>query len=185
MNIIPSEKSNSEETNNEKTNNEKIISSEIEELLLLQLKHEMQNHNLYKMFSLYYNEQGYFKLSSYYSKRAQEELNHYNWIQSYLHDCDICLKEDLQIPINDNKIKDLKSPFIDTVEREVETTKMIYKIVDVAVKESDWKTFNFLHKDLIPEQIEEERLSRTALKIISCDTDWSSKQDSILELYGK
>lgn len=185
MNIIPSEKSNNEKSNSEKTNNEKIISSEIEELLLLQLKHEMKNHNLYKMFSLYYNEQSYFKLSLYYSKRAQEELDHYNWIQSYLHDCDIYLKEDLQIPINDNKIKDLKSPFIDTVEREVETTKMIYKIVDVAVKESDWKTFNFLHKDLIPEQIEEEKLSRTALKIISCDTDLSAKQDIILELYGQ
>ena len=161
-----------------------VISKEIKDLLTNQLQHEMKNHNLYKMFSLYYNEQAYFKLSLYYSKRAQEELNHYNWIQSYLHDCDIYLKEDLQIPINDNKIKDLKSPFIDTVEREVETTKMIYKIVDAAVKESDWKTFNFLHKDLIPEQIEEEKLSRTALKIISCDTDLSSKQDSILELYG-
>lgn len=181
MNIIPSEKI--EEI--EETNNEKIISSEIEKLLLLQLEHEMKNHNLYKMFSLYYNEQGYRKLCSYYIKRAKEELDHYNWIQNYLLDCDVCLKEDLKISANDNKIKDLKSPFVDTVEREVETTKMIYKIVDAAVKESDWKTFNFLHKDLIPEQIEEEKLSRAVLKLISCDTDWFTKQDNVLELYGK
>ena len=48
MNIIPSEKIEKIE----ETNNEKIISSEIEKLLLLQLEHEMKNHNLYKMFSL-------------------------------------------------------------------------------------------------------------------------------------
>ena len=57
--------------------------------------------------------------------------------------------------------------------------------LDAAVKESDWKTFNFLHKDLIPEQIEEEKLSRAVLKLISCDTDWFTKQDNVLELYGK
>lgn len=184
MNIIPSEKIEEIEEI-EETNNEKIISSEIEKLLLLQLEHEMKNHNLYKMFSLYYNEQGYSKLCLYYIKRAKEEMNHYNWIQNYLLDCDVCLKEDLKIPTNDNKIKDLKSPFVDTVEREVETTKLIYKIVDAAVKESDWKTFNFLHQDLIPEQIEEEKLSRAVLKLISCDTDWFTKQDNVLELYGK
>lgn len=175
MNIIPSEE----------TKNEKIISLEIEKLLIEQLQHEMKNHNLYKMFALYYNEQGFIKFSSYYTKRAQEELNHYNWIQNYLLDCDICLKEDFQIPVNNNKITDLTTPFVDTIDREIETTKMIYKIVEAAVKESDWKTLNFLHKNLIPEQVEEEKLSRTVLKMVSCDTDWLTKQDSVLEFYGK
>ena len=44
---------------------------------------------------------------------------------------------------------------------------MIYKIVDAAVKESDWKTFNFLHKDLIPEQIEEEKYKKNIIRFIT------------------
>lgn len=169
----------------EENSNKEVISSEIKNLLVNQLQHEMKNHNLYKMFALFYNSKGLFKMEDYYTKRAVEELKHYNWIQEYLLDCDVKIISDLEIPANDNDIPDLNQPIIDTVEREIETTQLICKIANQAVKELDWKTFNFLNKNLIPEQVEEEKLSRNILKITSIDTDWLSKEDSVSDYYGK
>ena len=162
-----------------------VISKEIKDLLTNQLQHEMKNHNLYKMFALFYNSKGLFKMEDYYTKRAFEELKHYNWIQEYLIDCDVAIPSDLLIPVNDNIINSLEQPISDTVDREIETTQLICKIADQAVKESDWKTFNFLNKNLIPEQVEEEKLSRNILKITTIDTDWLNKEDFVSDYYAK
>ena len=58
-------------------------------------------------------------------------------------------------------------PFKMTVDLEIETTQMIYEIVDQAAAECDWATFNWLlgHDEttgrLVEEQREEESISRT------------------------
>lgn len=172
-------------TKDEETNNSEVVSPEMKKLLIRQLAHEMKNHNLYKMYTLYFNKEGLFKLSKYYTSRAKEELVHYEWIQHYLIDCDVVLEDDFAIEANSNKTPNRVKPFEDTLDREIETTKMINEIVTLAEEEKDWKTFNFLQKELVPEQVEEEKISRQILNIVNIDTDWLSKQDIIVELYAR
>ena len=45
----------------------------------------------------------------------------------------------------DKKLENLVTPFELTVELEIETTKMIYDIVNQAGDEGDWATFNWLN----------------------------------------
>ena len=163
--------------------NEGRLSNEMVSLLCKQIAHELANHNLYKTFSLYFSKQGLMKLSSYYNKRAEEELNHSNWIFSYLEDNDIFEKYPTVIEIT-AEIDDFVTPFKLTLDKEIETTNMIYKIVELAQTEKEWITFNWLMSKLVPEQLEEEKKSKAILNLANCDTDWLTKQDSILEYYG-
>ena len=70
-----------------------------------------------------------------------------------------------------------------TVAKEVETTKLINDISDLAIEEKDWQTFHWLDKLLVSEQIEEESLSRTIRDMANTDASWLVKQDSILDFY--
>ena len=70
-----------------------------------------------------------------------------------------------------------------TVAKEVETTKLINDISDLAIEEKDWQTFHWLDKLLVSEQIEEESLSRTVRDMANTDASWLVKQDSILDFY--
>ena len=81
------------------------------------------------------------------------------------------------------KPENLFQPFDMTVAKEVETTKLINDISDLAIEEKDWQTFHWLDKLLVPEQIEEESLSRTVRDMANTDASWLTKQDSILDFY--
>ena len=80
-------------------------------------------------------------------------------------------------------------PFEATVDREIETTESINKIVKQAIQEGDWATEAWLkgnddeHGKLVLEQIEEESISRTIAEMANEDTDWQTKQDTILSFY--
>ncbi|MCC8117846.1 MAG: hypothetical protein LIP09_03740 [Bacteroidales bacterium] len=164
------------------------LSDEIRDLFVLQLQHELKNFTLYNSFSVYYSVHGLEKLGKYYKARADEELKHQQWIMAYLSDCDAYF-EYPSIPINDNeKVNDNVTPFRLTVDREIETTEMINHIADTAFNQGDWATLSFLMGNynaakLIPEQIEEESLSRTALDIMETDDHILKKEDQIYDLY--
>lgn len=57
------------------------------------------------------------------------------------------------------------------------------------MKEGDWATFNWLMGDddekgrLVKEQVEEESISRTIANMAQEDTDWLTKEDTILSFY--
>ncbi|MCC8112663.1 MAG: hypothetical protein LIP03_01470 [Bacteroidales bacterium] len=164
------------------------LSDELRDLFVLQLQHELKNFTLYNSFSVYFSCKGLEKLGKYYKGRADEELKHQQWIMQYLSDCDADF-EYPSIPINENqKIDDNVTPFRLTVDREIQTTDMIYHIADVAQAQGDWMTLSFLMGNynggrLIPEQIEEESLSRTALDIMSTDDHILKKEDQVYDLY--
>lgn len=165
------------------------LSKKMIEALVEQMGVEQSNHNLYHTFSNYYKAEGLTKLQSYYSSRASEELEHYNWIRDYLEYNDAVFTIP-QIELIDVKIKDRVFPFKATVDREIQTTIDIFKIMDLAQKEGDYFTAGWLYGSspiegkLIPEQIEEESLSRQVLKIAElAGDDWLDIQDSVLEYY--
>lgn len=173
---------------NLKLRRETSLSPELRDLFVRQLTHELKNFSLYNSFSVFYSCKGLEKLGKYYKGRADEELLHQEWIMEYLSDCDADFDYP-GIPINENqKIEDYVTPFEMTVDREIETTGMIMDIADMAFKQGDWMTLSFLFGSynrgrLIPEQIEEESLSRTALDIMRTDDHILKKENQIYDLY--
>lgn len=164
------------------------LSKEIQELLLRQLKHELQNHNIYMNFANYFGVRGFVVFEEYFKLRADEEYLHHSWIRKYLNENDA---EYIYPTIDqfDKKIVDMVDPFKMTVDLEIETTQMIYEIVDQAAAECDWATFNWLNGHnpvtgmLVNEQVEEESISRTALDIAESEGSWLRKEKSIMNAY--
>ena len=127
--------------------------------LVDQLAEELYNKHLYMTFANYFCTNGLPKLEEYYIKRADEEELHHKWIFWYLNYCDA----EFQYPCVDKVDLDIKSlitPFELTVDKEIETTMHINEIVDLAIAEKDWTTFQWLMDDeeetgmLVKEQID-------------------------------
>lgn len=120
------------------------LSKEIQQLLLRQLKHELQNHNIYMNFANYFGVRGLVVLEEYFKQRADEEYLHHSWVRKYLNENDA---EYIYPAIDqfNGKIEDMVDPFKITVDLEIETTQMINEIVDQAAEEGDWATFNWLN----------------------------------------
>ena len=166
------------------------IDDELIDLFVTQIQSELSNHNLYASFASYYNAKGLYKLNSYWLARAKEEYEHHLWVVNYLNQCNAVYQYP-EIPVTKLEITDDVTPFKATVDREIETTGMIYNILNKATEKGDWITVAFLFGNgmvegkLIPEQSEEMKLSMDALSIAEMDTDWVTKQDSIYSLYFK
>lgn len=164
------------------------ISDKMVELLLRQLQHELYNHNLYRSFANFYGINGLTVLEAYYIKRAEEEKLHHDWIIGYLsyNDAAVVYPE---IPAIKEEWEDLVEPFRLTVDKEIETTNLIKEMVDASISEKDWFTYTWLFGNspiagkLLPEQIEEESVSRTILDIAESDGSWLRKEKSIMNAY--
>ena len=113
-----------------------LISQNLAELLVKQVAHELKNFNLYKSYANYFSIEGINDLSDYYNKRASEELLHHQWIIDYLTDADIKFMYPA-IDQNTEKYEDYVTPFKQTVEREIQTTAMIYVIYEASVSDKD------------------------------------------------
>lgn len=157
------------------------LSNEIIEMLVKQLGCEIANHNLYRSFANYFGTEGLDKLAYYYNRRAEEEMNHHQWIFDYLTENDAVFQYPPIAAVNVD-IKERSTPFDLTVDKEIETTLGINRIVDQALSEKDWATYKWLDK-LVMEQVEEESTSRSARDIANGDGSWLRKEKSILSLY--
>ena len=155
------------------------LSSVMVEMLVKQMSAELANHSLYRTFANYFDVEGLPKLATYWLGRAAEEYLHHEWIYKYLTTNDA-------IKVN---IIDRVMPFAATVDREIETTMGINRIVDQAQKEGDWATFQWLNGEdedegrLVKEQVEEESISRTILDMAKEEGSWLRKQSTILAFY--
>lgn len=164
------------------------LSNTLRDMFVGQLAHELKNFTLYNSFSVYYSCKGLEKLGKYFKARADEELQHQAWIMNYLTTCDAVFKYP-EIAANDlGDITDDVEPFRMTVDREIETTELLKGICRQAVEEGDFLTLSFLQGNagpakLIPEQIEEESLSRAALDIMLTDDHILKKEDQVYDLY--
>lgn len=164
------------------------LSDKMIELLLRQLWHELYNHNLYRSFAIFFGTQGLQVLENYYIDRSEEEKHHHDWVYQYLSDCDACIIYP-QIPAIEEEWSDNVTPFELTVDAEIKTTMLINEMVDQALEEKDWTTFNWLMADndktgrLVREQNEEEMISRTALDIACSDATWLRKEKSIMAAF--
>lgn len=161
-----------------------LVSENISNLLIKQLAHELKNYNLYRSFQNYYDVEGCVDLAEYYSKRADEELLHHKWISDYLNEGDVKFMYPA-VEQNSEKPTDYVMPFRATVDREIQTTQMIYAIYEAAMAEKDYMTASWLYEKLIKEQIEEENTSRMALTIMEEESGIYSRAHKVLDLLEK
>lgn len=162
-----------------------LISDEIGCLLLKQASHELSNFTLYKSFANYFSLEGIDDLKKYYSKRASEEKDHHDWIESFLSDGDFrLLYPDIKIT-SEQEVKTIIDPFIVTVTREIVTTQLLYTIYELAISQKDFMTATWLYDKLIKEQIEEENVSRMARTIMETDGDIFVKASKVLKLLNQ
>ena len=160
---------------------QRLVSENLTKLLVKQLAHELKNYNLYKQFANYYIVAGIDELGEYFNKRADEELNHHNWLFDYLTDGDVKFQYPA-IEANNVTVKNHLEPFQLTVDREIETTNLIYDLYEAAKAEKDYMTMVWMERPLLFEQIEEENTSRTALGIMEEDADIFIKAGRVLAL---
>ena len=158
-----------------------LISDTLGALLIKQIAHELKNFNLYMSFANYFAVEGITDLEEYYRKRAEEEKNHHQWIMDYLSDADYKFTYPA-IELNTEKFESYEVPFKQTVNREIQTTQMIYGIYEAAMAEKDYMTASWLYEKLIKEQIEEENTSRAALDIMEQESDIYLRADQIKDL---
>ena len=165
------------------------LSTPMIEMLVKQMSAELANHSLYMTFSNYFEVEGLPKLGIYWRGRAAEEYLHHEWIYKYLTDND-ALFQYPPVPAINVDITDRVMPFDATIDREIETTMSINKIVDQALKEADWATFQWLNGEseeegrLVKEQVEEESISRTIADMAKEEASWLRKENSILDFYN-
>lgn len=164
------------------------LSEDMIKALVNQLHKEESNHDLYASFAAYFSKLGLQGLEKYFESRAKEELLHHKWIKSYLKECDAEYSYPKIDAINID-IPDRKTPFIMTVDKEIETTMSIYTIATLAYKEGDFTTIQWLYGNdeergrLIVEQVEEENISRLYRDMVNLSDDWLTIQRNIVEDY--
>lgn len=159
-----------------------LISKELADLMIAQIAHELKNHNLYKSFANFFSVEGISDLEEYYNKRAHEEYNHHQWLIDFLNEADVKIIYPM-IEKNTEVFEDYVTPFKQTVDREILTTQMLYKIYEQATTEKDFMTASWMFSRLIPENLEEENLSRLVLTVIEEErSDIFIKASQILKL---
>lgn len=162
-----------------------LVSEEVAKMIMEQLVHELQNYYLYNSFANFFAIEGIPALEEYYLKRAEEEREHHDWCFKYLNDADYRIIYPIIPELSDQKVTSIIDPFIRTINKEIETTQMIYKIYKHCSEIGDYMTCNWLDKYLIPEQIEEENTSRLAKGIMEVEGDIFLKSKEILNLLNK
>lgn len=160
----------------------KLVSKEVHQLLIKQAVHELQNYFLYSSFANFFALESIEPLYEYYKKRADEELDHYHWCYDYLTDADCRVVVPTIPKVEGQEVTSVIDPFIVTIDKEIETTQMIYKIYEQAKLDKDYMTCTWLQEKLIPEQIEEENTSRIARGIMELDGDILVKANNVLKL---
>ena len=154
---------------------ESYLGDALAQMLIQQIKFELNNHYLYYNFAIWYDINSYFGQAAYFYHRAAEERTHAQWIIDYLNQADYLYAipatdpEHIDIyqgqdPISFATADHVQDPHNITLDREIQTTRSINAIKRKAIEVNDYITDHWL-RDLLLEQAEEESLSHTALDI--------------------
>jgi ferritin len=142
-----------------------MISKKMEAAINKQIKEELFSSYLYLSMSAYFTNLGLEGFAHWMSVQEKEERDHamkfYNYLLSQ--GAEISLQ---QINEPDHKWKSPLDAFKATLKHEFHITKCINELVDLAEKEKDRATFNFLQW-YIDEQVEEEENDRNIIDKLS------------------
>lgn len=132
------------------------LSKEMCEILNAQMTKEAHASQVYLSFAVWADDKGYQGISNFLFRHAQEERNHMMKFLTYI--LERGAKPVIQpIPGPMPDPASVYDCFQKAFDSEVSNTTAIYDCIDVALKEKDWITYNFLQW-FVKEQNEEETL---------------------------
>ncbi len=135
----------------------KRISAKLEKALSEQMNVEDLQSRVYYSYGIWASDNAYGGIGNFLFRHAQEERNHAVKFMQYILDRGGKPSIDA-LPAPGKDPKNLTDCFNLVFEHEVDNTEKIYALVDLAMEEKDWATWNFLQW-FVKEQIEEEKLA--------------------------
>ena len=135
----------------------KRLSERMESALSGQMNVELLQSHIYLSYGIWADDQSYGGIANFLFCHSQEEREHaIKFMQYVLNRGGKPKVTALQSP--DADPTSLKQCFDQVFQHEVENTEKIYRLVEIAMEEKDWATWNFLQW-FVKEQIEEETLA--------------------------
>lgn len=138
-----------------------MLSKVIVEKLNQQIKLEMYSSNVYLAMSSWCAHNGLNGSANFLKEHSKEELSHAYRLFEYINDTGALAQIDAIDKPNDS-YDSLKDVFEKTYKHELVVSKSIFELVDFALSEKDYSTFNFLQW-YVSEQHEEEKLFQRIL----------------------
>lgn len=135
---------------------DKRISDKMEAALNEQMMTEAAQAQAYLALGSWAEVNNYDGVSDFFYKHSAEERNHMFKFLEYINERGGEAKIGA-IPAPRDNPSDLESCIEDIWQHELDNSRKIYALVDLALEERDWATFNFLQW-FVKEQIEEEAL---------------------------
>jgi ferritin len=147
-----------------------MLSTNLLDKLNAQITLEFFSSNLYLQMSSWCSFKGYTGCAAFLFNHYGEERMHMEKMYGYVHETgSLAVIDALAKPASE--YPGLLDMFTKILEHEKLVTRSIYAIVDAALQEKDWATFNFLQW-YVKEQMEEEALFTSVLdkvKIFATD----------------
>lgn len=161
--------------------NQTFVSDKLAEMLMMQIRHEQNNANIYATISNYFDSIGLEQCHRWFSHQRQEELEHAQKLIDFSTEAGIELdltgidKTDLSDILDPVK---LMQKYLDL---EISTTDSIRKLCRQALDDNDFVTFHFLNGFIVA-QLSEENEAQTRLQIFLNTKDWIVADMAVGEL---
>lgn len=137
--------------------NTKRLSDSMEEALSKQMNVELFQSHTYLSYGIWASGLGYGGIGNFLMRHSKEERDHAIKFMQYIMNRGGTPKIET-IPAPSADPQNLTECFNSVFKHEVDNTEKIYRLVDMALEQKDWATWNFLQW-FVKEQIEEETLA--------------------------
>lgn len=142
-----------------------MLSEKLLKKLNTQVTLEFFSSNLYLQMSAWCDNKGLSGSAKFLRAHAAEEMEHMQKIFDYIQDTgSLAILDAIEKP--EVEYANLKDIFAQTYQHEKMITQQINELVDIALSEKDYSTFNFLQW-YVAEQHEEEKLFKSILDKIT------------------
>ncbi|SZD71781.1 Ferritin [Candidatus Ornithobacterium hominis] len=158
----------------------KRISDEMENLLNKQVTKEAEAAQVFLAYGSWADTMSFGGVAEFFYKHATEERDHMKKIISYINTRGGKTKIEA-IPAPPANPKNLKDCLEKALEHEIQNSKAIDRIVDLALEEKDWATFNFAQW-FVEEQIEEEALINDLIDKYNLATEADENNANLYDL---
>ena len=159
------------------------LSKSIQDILNKQVTKEGNAAQIYLSYAIWADGEGYAGVSDLLFRHSGEERDHMMKVIQYIQDRGGKAKiTALAAPPKDPK--NLQECFDNIFKHEVDNTTAIYGIVNLAMEEKDWATWNFAQW-FVKEQIEEETLAMDLIDKLKIAGGPKATNESLLYLDSK
>ncbi|HUH73032.1 MAG TPA: ferritin [Chitinophagales bacterium] len=160
--------------------NDRKISEKMEQLLNKQMTREAYQAQVYLSYGSWAEVNSFNGIATFLYKHSNEEREHMFKFLKYINDRggSATIEAIDAAPVNPNNIGECLNAIL---RHEVENSKEINKIVDLAHEEKDWATFN-LGQWFVKEQIEEETLIKDIIDKYNLASTEISKNHNLYDM---